>query len=204
MEKMRLMSFDLDSFVLVKSSFQTNRNFINNRVDIVNKVLEFIRRLDIDLALLQGDDNLLYAILCQVEDYKTVANYVYNIFLMEPNLNFGGIYSGDKLSATIFNFYNNLISIYNIKKFEKTDIREFKKIKKELSFIENMVLAGNFRGVDINNFCRRYNLTDVCSNIMNNHILVSSNIDANVVLDETIEGAFSDPMVVDISYKKVR
>ena len=49
MEKLRIMSFDLDSFTLVKSKEERSK-----------RVIDYINNLDVDIALLQGDKNLLY------------------------------------------------------------------------------------------------------------------------------------------------
>ena len=52
MEKLRIMSFDLDSFTLVKSKEEKSKI-----------VIDYIKELDVDIALLQGDVNLLYNVL---------------------------------------------------------------------------------------------------------------------------------------------
>ena len=52
MENLRIMSFDLDSFTLVKSKVERSK-----------RVIDYIRNLDIDLALLQGDKELIYNLL---------------------------------------------------------------------------------------------------------------------------------------------
>lgn len=44
MENFRVMSFDLDSFTLIKSKVERSK-----------RVIDYIRKLDIDLAMIQGN-----------------------------------------------------------------------------------------------------------------------------------------------------
>ena len=59
MEKLRIMSFDLDSFTLVKSKEEKSKI-----------VIDYIKELDVDIALLQGDKHLLYNVLRYVVEFE--------------------------------------------------------------------------------------------------------------------------------------
>ena len=108
MEKFRIMSFDLDSFTLVKSKEERSK-----------RVIDYVRNLDIDIALL-------------------------------------------------------------------------------LSKIQNI------QNVNIDSFCNKYNLDNICSEPRSNHILVSKGLDARVVDAKVIDSVEVQPMLVGITYKKVR
>lgn len=75
MENLRVMSFDLDSFALVRSKVERSK-----------RVIDYIRKLDIDLAMIQGDKELIYNLLFMIKNYGVVYNYSNYLFLMDPTL----------------------------------------------------------------------------------------------------------------------
>lgn len=184
MENLRIMSFDLDSFSLVKS-----------KIERANKVIDFMRNYDIDLAMLQTDDNVLYAMLSMIYDYEQIAEYSYNLLLLKKNLECVKSFESSYFCSSIFQFYINLISIYNMKNFEKSNMRKFNKVLEKVLFVEEMVLGGTFKNIDIDRFCSKYNLDNVCSEKSVNRILVSKGVDTNVVTNNGIDGALVKPIV---------
>ena len=191
MEKLRIMSFDLDSFTLVKSKEEKSK-----------RVIDYVRNLDIDLALLQGDNNLIYNTVVEDNEYAKIYNY---LFLMKPDLVFVDDYLQYDCGGYITRFANGEdLAFYNVKKYKKESLSGFKRIFKEYKNIDHKVLAGTLQNVNIDSFCDKYNLDNICSGPRSNHILVSKELDARVVDSHMMESVEVQPMVVDITYKKVR
>lgn len=192
MENLRIMSFDLDSFVLVKSKAERSK-----------RVMDYIKNLNVDLALLQGDDRLLFDLLWRNEDYEALYNY-FNAFLLKPKVEFVDNYKGIDCGSFVTELGNEKISFYNLKKIKKGSLSEFKNMVSEFDYIENKILVGAFKNVNVDDLCKKYNLSNVCSEKCDNHILVSKSIDVNIVDSPSIKDSFISPMIVDIAYKKVR
>lgn len=193
MENLRVMSFDLDSFALVKS-----------KVEISKRVIDYIRKLDIDLAMIQGDKELIYNLLFMIKNYGVVYNYSNYLFLMDPTLEFVDDYYFMDSGAFVSKLGYEDIAFYNIKKYKKESLWEFRNMVKEYERVEHKVLAGTLQDVNIDDFCEKYDLDNICSGPRSNHILVSKGIYARIIDSPVMESVEVQPMVVDITYKKVR
>ena len=193
MEKLRIMSFDLDSFTLVKSKEEKSK-----------RVIDYVRKTDIDLGILQGNNNLLYDLSTRLEGYDIIYDYYNNLFLMKPILDVVDNFSSVDYSAFVTRFMDDMIAFSSIKKRKKESLSGFKRIFKEYKNIDHKVLAGTLQNVNIDSFCDKYNLDNICSGPRSNHILVSKELDARVVDSHMMESVEVQPMVVDITYKKVR
>ena len=187
------MSFDLDSFTLVKSKEERSK-----------RVIDYIRKLDIDLAMIQGDKELIYNLLFMIKNYGVVYNYSNYLFLMDPTLEFVDDYYFMDSGAFVSKLGYEDIAFYNIKKYKKESLWEFRNMVKEYERVEHKVLAGTLQDVNIDDFCEKYDLDNICSGPRSNHILVSKGIDARIIDSPVMESVEVQPMVVDITYKKVR
>ena len=196
MEKLRIMSFDLDSFTLVKSKEEKSKI-----------VIDYIKELDVDIALLQGDTNLLYNVLFNnkdSKDYFSDYNYANTMFLNHEKSKWVDDYMRKFASCYVSKLDDSDIALYNIKKYKKESLWEFRNILEEYKNIDHKVVAGTLQDVNIDSFCNKYNLDNVCSKPRSNYVLVSKGLDAKVV-DSPIMGSVEvGPMVVDITYKKKR
>ena len=194
MKSLRIMSFDLDSFVLVKGVEEKSK-----------RVIDYIRNLDIDLALLQGDNNLIYNTVVEDNVYAKIYNYLNYLFLMKPDLAFVDDYLQYDCGGYITRFVNGEdVAFYNVKKYNKESLSGFKRVFKEYKNIDHKVLVGTLQNVNIDDFCKKYDLDNICSGPRSNHILVSKGIDAKVVESPVMKSVEVQPMVVDVTYKKVR
>lgn len=193
MENLRVMSFDLDSFALVKSKVERSK-----------RVIDYIRKLDIDLAMIQGDKELIYNLLFMIKNYGVVYNYSNYLFLMDPTLEFVDDYYFMDSGAFVSKLGYEDIAFYNIKKYNKESLWEFRNMVKEYERVEHKVLAGTLQDVNIDDFCEKYDLDNICSGPRSNHILVSKGIYARIIDSPVMESVEVQPMVVDITYKKVR
>lgn len=193
MENLRVMSFDLDSFALVKSKVERSK-----------RVIDYIRKLDIDLAMIQGDKELIYNLLFMIKNYGVVYNYSNYLFLMDPTLEFVDDYYFMDSGAFVSKLGYEDIAFYNIKKYKKESLWEFRNMVKEYERVEHKVLAGTLQDVNIDDFCEKYDLDNICSGPRSNHILVSKGIYARIIDSPVMESVEVQPMVVDITYKKVR
>lgn len=193
MENLRVMSFDLDSFALVKSKVERSK-----------RVIDYIRKLDIDLAMIQEDKELIYNLLFMIKNYGVVYNYSNYLFLMDPTLEFVDDYYFMDSGAFVSKLGYEDIAFYNIKKYKKESLWEFRNMVKEYERVEHKVLAGTLQDVNIDDFCEKYDLDNICSGPRSNHILVSKGIYARIIDSPVMESVEVQPMVVDITYKKVR
>ncbi len=193
MENLRIMSFDLDSFTLVKSKEERSK-----------RVIDYIKNLNIDITLLQGNNNLLYDLSTRVDGYNIVYDYYNSMFLMNPILDTIDEFSFVDCSAVITKFKDEDIAFNNIKKYKKESLWEFRNMVKEYESVEHKVLAGTLPNVNIDSFCDKYNFDNICSEHRNNHILVSKELDVRVVDGPMMYSIEVQPMVVDIAYRKVR
>ena len=193
MEKLRIMSFDLDSFTLVKSKEEKSK-----------RVIDYIRNLDVDLALLQGNNNSLYDLSTRLEGYDIIYDYYNNLFLMKPILDVVDNFSSVDYSAFVTRFMDDMIAFCSVKKRKKESLGKLRDILREYENIDHKVLGGTLQDVNIDDFCNKYNLDNICSGPRSNHILVSKELDARVVDAKVMKSVEVQPMVVDITYKKVR
>ncbi len=193
MEKLRIMSFDLDSFTLVKSKEERSK-----------RVIDYVRNLDIDLGILQGNNNLLYDLSTRLEGYDIIYDYYNNLFLMRTILDVIDNFSSVDYSAIVTKFMDDMIAFCSIKKRKKESLGKLRDILREYENIYYKVLAGTLQDVNIDDFCKKYNLDNICSGPRSNHILVSKGLDARGVDGPMMESVEVQPMVVDITYKKVR
>lgn len=193
MEKLRIMSFDLDSFTLVKSKEERSK-----------RVIDYVRKTDIDLGILQGNDNLLYDFSTRLEGYDIIYDYYNNLFLMRTILDVIDNFSSVDYSAFVTKFMDEMIAFCSIKKRKKESLGKLRDILREYENIDHKVLAGTLQDVNIDSFCDKYNLDNICSGSRSNHILVSKELDARVVDAKVMKSVEVQPMVVDITYKKVR
>ena len=194
MEKLRIMSFDLDSFTLIKSKVERSK-----------RVIDYIRKLDIDLAMIQGNKELIYNLVFMIKNYGVIYNYSNYLFLMDSALEFVDDYLQYDCGGYITRFANGEdLAFYNIKKYKKESLWEFRNMVKEYECVEHKVLAGTLQDVNIDSFCDKYDFVDICNGPRSNHILVSKGIDARVVDSPMMESVEVQPMVVDVTYKKVR
>lgn len=196
MEKLRIMSFDLDSFTLVKSKEERSK-----------RVIDYINNLDVDIALLQGDTNLLYNVLFNnkdSKDYFSDYNYANTMFLEHEKIKLVDNYMRKFASCYVSKLDDSDIALYNIKKYKQESLWEFRNILEEYKNIDHKVVAGTLQNVNIDDFCKKYNLVNVCSKSRSNYVLVSRGLDAKVV-DRPMMGSVEvQPMVVEVTYKKVR
>ncbi len=193
MEKLRILSFDLDSFTLVKSKEERSK-----------RVMDYIKNIDVDFALLQGDEHLLYNVLCNSKDYSIEYFYKNNMFLVNAGTEWVDDFMGENTSVYISRIDNQDIALYNIKKYQKESLWEFRNILEEYKNIDHKVVAGTLPNVNIDDFCKKYNLDNICTDPRSNHILVSRGLDAKVVDRPMMDSVEVQPMVVDVTYKKVR
>ena len=196
MEKLRIMSFDLDSFTLVKSKEERSK-----------RVIDYINNLDVDIALLQGDKNLLYNVLFNnkdSKDYFSDYNYANTMFLEHEKIKLVDNYMRKFASCYVSKLDDSDIALYNIKKYKQESLWEFRNILEEYKNIDHKVVAGTLQNVNIDDFCKKYNLVNVCSKSRSNYVLVSRGLDAKVV-DRPMMGSVEvQSMVVEVTYKKVR
>ena len=196
MEKLRIMSFDLDSFTLVKSKEERSK-----------RVIDYINNLDVDIALLQGDTNLLYNVLFNnkdSKDYFSDYNYANTMFLEHEKIKLVDNYMRKFASCYVSKLDDSDIALYNIKKYKQESLWEFRNILEEYKNIDHKVVAGTLQNVNIDDFCKKYNLNNVCSKSRSNYVLVSRGLDAKVV-DRPMMGSVEvQSMVVEVTYKKVR
>ena len=193
MENLRIMSFDLDSFTLVKGIEERSK-----------RVIDYVRKIDIDLGILQGNNNLLYDLSTRLEGYDIIYDYYNNLFLMKPILDVVDNFSSDDYSAIVTKFIDEMIVFCSIKKRKKESLGKLRDIFREYENIDHKVLGGTLQDVNIDDFCDKYNLDNICSGPRSNHILVSKGLDARVVDAKVMKSVEVQPMVVDITYKKVR
>ena len=193
MENLRIMSFDLDSFTLVKGIEERSK-----------RVIDYVRKIDIDLGILQGNNNLLYDLSTRLEGYDIIYDYYNNLFLMKPILDVVDNFSSDDYSAIVTKFIDEMIVFCSIKKRKKESLGKLRDIFREYENIDHKVLGGTFQNVNIDDFCDKYNLDNICSGPRSNHILVSKGLDARVVDAKVMKSVEVQPMVVDVTYKKVR
>lgn len=193
MEKLRIMSFDLDSFTLVKSKEERSK-----------RVIDYVRKTDIDLGILQGNNNLLYDLSTRLEGYDIIYDYYNNLFLMRTILDVIDNFSSVDYSAFVTKFIDEMIVFCSIKKRKKESLGKLRDIFREYENIDHKVLGGTLQDVNIDDFCDKYNLDNICSGPRSNHILVSKELDARVVDGPMMESVEVQPMVVDVTYKKVR
>ena len=193
MEKLRIMSFDLDSFTLVKSKEERSK-----------RVIDYVRKTDIDLGILQGNNNSLYDLSTRLEGYDIIYDYYNNLFLMKPILDVIDNFSSVDYSAFVTKFMDEMIDFCSIKKRKKESLGKLRDILREYENIDHKVLAGILQDVNIDDFCNKYNLDNICSGPRSNHILVSKGLDARVVDAKVMKSVEVQPMVVDVTYKKVR
>ena len=196
MEKLRIMSFDLDSFTLVKSKEEKSKI-----------VIDYIKELDVDIALLQGEANLLYNVLFNnkdSKDYFSDYNYANTMFLNHEKSKWVDDYMREYASCYVSKLDDSDIALYNIKKYKKESLWEFRNILEEYKNIDHKVVAGTLQNVNIDDFCNKYNLDIICSEPRSNYVLVSRGLGAKVVDGPMMGSVEVQPMVVDITYKKVR
>lgn len=193
MEKLRIMSFDLDSFVLVKGIEEKSK-----------RVIDYLKKTDIDLGILQGNNNLLYDLSTRLEGYDIIYDYYNNLFLIKPILDVVDNFSSVDYSAFVTRFMDDMIAFCSIKKRKKESLGKLRDILREYENIDYKVLAGTLQNVNIDSFCNKYNLDNICIGPRSNHILVSKELDARVVDAKVMKSVEVQPMVVDITYKKVR
>lgn len=193
MEKLRIMSFDLDSFVLVKGKEEKSK-----------RVIDYLRKTDADLGILQGDNNLLYDLSTMLNEYNIIYDYYNSMFLVKPILDIVDNFSSVDCSAFVTKLMDEKIAFCSIKKRKKESLGKLRDIFKEYENIDHKVLAGTLQDVNIDSFCDKYNLDNICSEPRSNYVLVSNGLDARVVDSPMMESVEVQPMVVDITYKKVR
>lgn len=193
MEKLRIMSFDLDSFVLVKGIEEKSK-----------RVIDYLRKTDADLGILQGDNNLLYDLSTMLNEYNIIYDYCNSMFLVKPILDIVDNFSSVDCSAFVTKLIDEKIAFCSIKKRKKESLSELRDILKEYESVGHKVLAGTLPNVNIDSFCDKYDFVDICNGPRSNHILVSKGIDAKVVERPIMDSVEVQPMVVDITYKKVR
>ena len=187
------MSFDLDSFVLVKGIEEKSK-----------RVIDYLRKTDIDLGILQGNNNLLYDLSTRLEGYDITYDYYNNLFLMKTILDVVDNFSSVDYSAIVTKFMDDMIAFCSIKKRKKESLGKLRDILREYENIYYKVLAGTLQDVNIDDFCKKYNLDNICSGPRSNYVLVSKGLDARVVDSPMMESVEVQPMVVDVTYKKVR
>ena len=193
MEKLRIMSFDLDSFTLVKSKEERSK-----------RVIDYVRKTDIDLGILQGNNNSLYDLSTRLEGYDIIYDYYNNLFLMKPILDVVDNFSSVDYSAIVTKFMDEMIDFCSIKKRKKESLGKLRDIFREYENIDHKVLGGTLQDVNIDSFCDKYNLDNICSGPRSNYVLVSKGLDARVVDSPMMGSVEVEPMVVDVTYKKVR
>ena len=193
MEKLRIMSFDLDSVTLVKSKEERSK-----------RVIDYVRKTDVDLGILQGNNNLLYDLSTRLEGYDIIYDYYNNLFLMKPILDVVDNFSSVDYSAIVTKFMDEMIVFCSIKKRKKESLGKLRDILREYENIDHKVVAGTLPNVNIDDFCKQYNLDNICTEPRSNHILVSKGLDARVVDSPMMESVEVEPVVVDITYKKKR
>lgn len=193
MEKLRIMSFDLDSFTLVKSKEERSK-----------RVIDYVRKTDVDLGILQGNNNLLYDLSTMLNGYDIIYDYYNNLFLIRTILDVVDNFPSVDYSAFVTKFMDEMIAFCSIKKRKKESLGKLRDIFREYENIDHKVLAGTLPNVNIDSFCNKYNLDNICSGPRSNYVLVSKGLDARVVDGPMMESVEVQPMVVDVTYKKVR
>ena len=170
MKSLRIMSFDLDSFVLVK-----------NKEEKSKRVIDYVNNLDVDIALLQGDTNLLYNVLFNnkdSKDYFSEYNYANTMFLNHEKSEWVDDSMRKFASCYVSKLDDSGIALYNIKKYKKESLWEFRNILEEYKNIDHKVVAGTLQNVNIDDFCKKYNLNNV---ILQNEIFLDYERDIDFV-----------------------
>ena len=193
MEKLRIMSFDLDSFVLVKGKEEKSK-----------RVIDYLRKTDADLGILQGDNNLLYDLSTMLNEYNIIYDYCNSMFLVKPILDIVDNFSSVDCSAFVTKLMDEKIAFCSIKKRKKESLGKLRDILREYENIDHKVLGGILQDVNIDSFCDKYNLDNICSEPRSNYVLVSNGLDARVVDAKVMKSVEVQPIVVDVTYKKVR
>ena len=193
MKNLRVMSFDLDSFTLVKSKEERSK-----------RVIDYLMKTDVDLGMLQGNNNLLYDLSTRLDGYDIIYDYYNNLFLMKPILDVVDNFSSVDYSAFVTKLDDKDIVFCSIKKHKKESLGKLRDIFREYENIDHKVVVGTLQNVNIDDFCNKYNLDDVCSESRENYILVSKNLDVRIVDSTMMDSVEVEPMVVDITYKKKR
>lgn len=193
MKNLRVMSFDLDSFTLVKSKEERSK-----------RVIDYLMKTDVDLGMLQGNNNLLYDLSTRLDGYDIIYDYYNNLFLMKPILDVVDNFSSVDYSAFVTKLDDKDIVFCSIKKHKKESLGKLRDIFREYENIDHKVVVGTLQNVNIDDFCNKYNLDDVCSESRGNYILVSKNLDVRIVDSTMMDSVEVEPMVVDITYKKKR
>ena len=193
MEKLRIMSFDLDSFTLVKSKEERSK-----------RVIDYLRKIDVDFCMLQGNNNSLYDLSTRLDGYDIIYDYYSSMFLLKSRLDTVDNFSSVDYSAIVTKLDGKDTAFCSIKKLKKESLGKLRDILEEYKNIDHKILTGTLQNVNIDGFCKKYNLNNVCSKPRSNHILVSRGLDAKVVDGPMIGSVEVEPMVVDITYKKVR
>lgn len=189
MKNIRVMSFDLDSFTLVKSKEERSK-----------RVIDYLKKTDIDFCMLQGNNNSLYDLSTRLDGYDIIYDYYSSMFILKSRLDIIDNFSSVDYSAIV----TKDTAFSSIKKRKKESLGKLRDIFREYENIDHKVLAGTLQTVNIDSFCDKYNLDIICSGPRSNYILVSKGLDARVVDGPMMESVEVEPMVVDIAYKKKR
>ncbi len=189
MKNFRVMSFDLDSFTLVKGKEARSK-----------RVIDYLRKINVDFCMLQGNNNYLYDLSTRLDGYDITYDYYSSMFLLKPILDIVDNFSSVDYSAIV----TKDTAFCNIKKLKKESLGKLRDILREYENIDHKVLAGTLQNVNIDSFCNKYNLDIICSELRSNYILVSKGLDARVVDSPMMGSVEVEPMVVDITYKKKR
>ena len=138
------------------------------------------------------------------KDYFSDYNYANTMFLEHEKIKLVDNYMRKFASCYVSKLDDSDIALYNIKKYKQESLWEFRNILEEYKNIDHKVVAGTLQNVNIDDFCKKYNLVNVCSKSRSNYVLVSRGLDAKVV-DRPMMGSVEvQPMVVEVTYKKVR
>ncbi len=223
MENLKIFSFDFgsNSFSLPNSS----------NTKVLKTVTDFIKKENFDIALLQGNENLLYNLCIKanlgqyeiIDSYAIFSRMVRTVFLFKQTLPCLSNYDGKMCSVFISQLGREPIAFFNVKKNKKDDLEEFKTLYSLYSnsdndeYVKSRIVSGTFNNVDIKKLCTDCDLVDISSSVVSNYrgkkgsidyILISKNLVANEVrkrLDVVDNMKFSShcPIEASVTYKKV-
>ena len=207
MKNLRIFSLDLD-----KNAFA----LLKGKTKITEAVVDFIKKENFDITLLQGNKKLLYNLKMQdnLGQYRIFNHMKQSMVLLRSKVPY---------SVFVTKLERDPIALFNVKKSKKESLEEFKELYRLYNntdsnkYVKSCIVSGTFHDVDIEKFCADYNLVDISSSIASSyygkkkpihHMLISQNLEATDVkkqigLVDIMQISTHYPIEASISYKKV-
>lgn len=216
MKNLRIFSLDLD-----KNAFA----LLKGKTKITEAVVDFIKKENFDITLLQGNKKLLYNLKMQdnLGQYRIFNHMKQSMVLLRSKVPYLGCHDGKTCSVFVSQLERDPIALFNVKKSKKESLEEFKELYRLYNntdsneYVKSCIVSGTFHDVDIEKFCADYNLVAISSSIASSyygkkkpihHMLISQNLEATDVkkqigLVDIMQISTHYPIEASISYKKV-